>query len=207
MKKTILLVTLTTLLGASSYGREAKQDTTKSKTEALLSEPGKLLQRELFLIDKILASNYTIRVEAIIINDINASSRTGALQISTYSTVGPQLTTHVGTIDYDEIKPVIKTLEYIKTDVIDSSPEVSSKVEFLSGSGLKVGAHYDPYRKSWSVIFNPETDEPAACGSVPLDHLDEAISVFRQALEFIDERRPSTAGTKLSNSPQSPKSP
>jgi hypothetical protein len=189
MKNLFLTASVVALCLFCSCGQDAKSKSEQSKTKELLSASGKLLHQELYLVDKILASNYTVRVEAIIINDVNGGGKTGALQISTYSTVGPKLTTHRNLLDYDEIEQVINTLEHIKSNVVNTAPEISSKVEFLSKSGLKAGAYYEPdQQKLWTVFFNTEGDEPTARGSVPLDHLDEAISVFRQALQFVNDK-------------------
>jgi hypothetical protein len=184
--KNLFWITFCVLLSFSSCREASDSKSEQSETNALLSASGKVIQRELYLIDKILASNYTVRVEALILNDVNASRKTGALQISTYSTVGPKLTTHTGILDYDEIEKVIGVLEHIKANVINTTPEVSSKIEFLSKSGLKAGAYYEPLQSVWTIFFNTEGDEPTARGSVPLDHLDEAISVFREALQFVN---------------------
>jgi len=186
MKNILILIALTLSFACSPLQKQSEQGQLQSKLQKLLDEPGKALQKEVYLVDKLPANNYTIKVEAIIVNDVISKEKTSALQLSTYSTVGSALTTHTGLLDEDEIEPVIKLLEYLRDTSLKSKLDTDANIRFHSRSGINIGAYYDARLDSWLIYFNTKGEEAVARSVLRgNDKIDEAISVFQDALETV----------------------
>ncbi|MDR3245994.1 MAG: hypothetical protein LBT50_06130 [Prevotellaceae bacterium] len=184
MKKSILVISVLVLVFACAPVQKQADEAQVSKLQKLLDTPGKSLQQEVYLVDKLPATNYTIRVEAIVVNDVITNEKATAVKLSTYSTVGSALTTHTGLLDEDEIEPVIKLLEHLRDTTLKSKPDTDSNIRFHSRSGIHIGANYDARLSSWLIYFNTKGEEQTARSVLRENNkIDEAISVFRDALE------------------------
>ena len=126
MKKTLLMIAVLFLAISANAQSEKQEETSKSETVKLLQKNGVLLRKDFYDIGKVEG----VIFQNIIITDISTGEKTGALRLETsyYSSLGTD--TYIGTLDFDELEGCIKSLTYIKDNVITSLPETYTECEY-----------------------------------------------------------------------------
>lgn len=181
MKKIALL--LMTLFCLSISAQEKKQeDVSKSKTVELLQKDGVLLKKDFYDIGKISGVTF----QNIVITDISTNQKTGALRIETYyysSSLGTD--TYIGTLDYDELAGCIKSLTYIKENIITSLPDNYVECEYKTKDGVSLGAFVRTSKKEkeWNIYIQTKKYTSRSQEFMKAEKIDEIISILNQSLE------------------------
>ncbi|MCD8182781.1 MAG: hypothetical protein LUE99_06505 [Bacteroides sp.] len=140
-----VLFMLIALFCLSANAQEKKQeDASKSKTVELLKKRRCSFEKKDFYdIGKVAGATF----QNIVITDISTGTKTGALRIETYYSSSLGTDTYIGTLDYDELAGCIKSLTYIKDNIITSIPENYVECEYNTKDGVSLGTYLNITKK------------------------------------------------------------
>lgn len=180
MKKVVFI--LITLFCLSANAQEKKQEeASKSKTVELLSKDGVLLKKDFYDIGKVAGVTF----QNIVITDISTGTKTGALRIETsyYSSLGTD--TYIGTLDYDELAGCIKSMTYIKDNVITTTPANYVECEYKTKDGVSLGAYLSTTKKEsvWKIYIQTKQYTSRSQHFMKSENISEIISLLNQSLE------------------------
>lgn len=173
---------LITLFCLSANAQEKKQEeASKSKAVELLKKDGVLLKKDFYDIGKVAGVTF----QNIVITDISAGTKTGALRIETsyYSSLGTD--TYIGTLDYDELAGCIKSLTYIKDNIITTIPENYVECEYKTKDGVSLGAFLSSTKKekTWKIYIQTKSYTNRSQNFMKSDNIIEIISLLNQSMD------------------------
>lgn len=145
MKKLLFMMAVL-FLGISANAQDSKQEESKSTVVKLLKKDGVLLRKDFYDIGKVDGVTF----ENIIITDISTGEKSGALRLKTfhYSSLGTD--TYIGTLDFDELSGCIKSLTYMKNNIMTSTPENYTECEYRTKDDVCLGAYLEK-ENTWSI--------------------------------------------------------
>ena len=181
MKKVLLMVAVIFLAISANAQTSKQEETSKSETVKLLQKDGVLLRKDFYDIGKVEGVTF----QNIIITDISTGEKTGALRLETsyYSSLGTD--TYIGTLDFDELEGCIKSLTYIKDNVITSLPEIYTECEYKTKDGVSLGAFVRTTKKErkWNIYIQTRSYANRSQEFLDSDNLVEVIALLDKSLE------------------------
>lgn len=181
MKRVLLIMTVLFLV-ISVNAQTSKENESKSETVQLLQKDGILLRKDFYDIGKVEGVTF----QNIIITDLSTGEKTGALRLETYY-YSPSLgtDTYIGTLDYDELEGCIKSLTYIKDNVITSLPETYTECEYKTKDGVRLGAYVRTTKKEreWNIYIQTRSYTNRSQNFLSSEKLVEVISLLKKSLE------------------------
>lgn len=184
--KNLLLFIVLMLVCTSSFSQEKKEEE-KSKSEVVefLQKDGVLLEKNFFDIGKVSG----VKFQTIVITDLISKKKVGALRIETshYSSIGTD--TYIGTLDFDEIDACLKSLEYIKTNILPTTPTVYTECEYKTKDGVKMGVFWSEGKKeaAWSLYIQTKSYTNRSNAFISNDKLDEIMDMMKKSADNLKE--------------------
>jgi hypothetical protein len=153
MKRVIFYAFLMALGGVAAFSQEAEtkpEPEGKSNATIFLSTSGTFIKKEYHPIGTAKAFDF----EVLVLTDVLSSEKMACLKIKTIAQTPsqPLADEYADTLDADEVEECIKSLMYIKNNLMASKPQVYTECEYRSREGLKFGAFWNS-RNTWSVYF------------------------------------------------------
>lgn len=181
MKKVLLVLAVMLLAISANAQTDKQEEASKSEIVKLLQKDGVLLRKDFYDIGKV----KDVTFQNIIITDISTGEKTGALRLETsyYSSLGTD--TYIGTLDFDELEGCIKSLTYIKDNIITSLPETYTECEYKTKDGVSIGAFVRTTKKErkWNIYIRTRSYTNRSQELLEPDNLVEVIALLNQALE------------------------
>lgn len=182
MKKILFMMAVVFLAITANAQTNKQEESSKSETVQLLQKDGVLLRKDFYDIGKVGGVTF----QNIIITDMSTGEKTGALRLETYyysSSLGTD--TYIGTLDYDELEGCIKSLTYIKDNVITSLPETYTECEYKTKDGVSLGAYVRTTKKErdWRIYIQTRSYTNRSQEFLSPDKLVEVISLLNKSLE------------------------
>lgn len=172
MKNLFLLLFLLPIL---SYSQD-KEPESKSKTIEFTRKEGALIQKEFETIGK--SSGVTFK--NIYLTDLSTKQVVSALRIENSYYIGSGSTVdYVGTLDSDELDGCIKALNYIKDNLLPTSPLLYTEIEYKSRDGVSIGAYYSD--NTWKLFIQTKSYTQKSLSVIKLIDLDNIIANFKLA--------------------------
>lgn len=180
MKKVLFMLVVLFCLSANAQEKK-EEESSKSKTVELLKKDGVLLKKDFYDIGKVAGVTF----QNIVITDISTGQKTGALRIETsyYSSIGTD--TYIGTLDYDELAGCIKSLSYIKDNIITTMPENYVECEYKTKDGVSLGAYLSSTKKEkiWKIYIRTKSYTNRSQEFMKSENIIEIISLLNQSME------------------------
>ena len=187
LKKISLFLLLIPVL---SYSQESAIKS-QSKAIEFSSRAGSFLQTDEYELTKVGSAGNKIEFSVYIFNDLKSGEKQGALFLTTSSwTIDSR---RVGFIDFDEIDACIQCLEYIKSDVINNTPDHYSEALYKSRDGVIVGAYYNyfkdvvPQNRKWLLTVKVPLGETSRV-KLPLTEFDALLNAFKEGKALIESK-------------------
>lgn len=178
-KLLFMLCALFAFINANAQ-QKASENESKSVAVELLSKDGVLFKKEFHKIGAVGGVSF----ENIIITDVSTGHKTGALRLETnYYISSGNVDTYIGTLDSDEIEACLKSLKYIKSDVLPTNPTNYSEVEYKSRDGITLGAFYDDDKQTWKIWVRTKSYTNRSQKFLKADQLEMLILYFNKANE------------------------
>lgn len=181
MKKVLLMMAVILLAISVNAQTNKQEEASKSETVKLLQKDGVLLRKDFYDIGKV----EDVTFQNIIITDISTGEKTGALRLKTYYYSSLGTDTYIGTLDFDELEGCIKSLAYIKDNVITSLPETYTECEYKTKDGVSLGAYIRTTKKErdWRIYIQTRSYTNRSQEFLSSDNLVEVISLLNKSLE------------------------
>ena len=102
-----------------------------------------------------------------------------------YSSIGTD--TYIGTLDYDELAGCIKSLSYIKDNIITTIPENYIECEYNTKDGVSLGAYLNITKKEsvWKIYIQTKSYTNRSQTFMKAENISEVISLLNQSLESL----------------------
>lgn len=147
MKK-IALILLTLSISLVSFAQDKEQENkSESKTLEFMSKGGSLIKKEFYD----LGSVKGVKCQVLIITDLLSDTKMGCLRLETrYSGSSYSSSqTYIGTLDYDEIGDCLASIDYIRDNIIPSTPSTYTETTYKTRDNIEVGAYYSDKSAKW----------------------------------------------------------
>lgn len=132
--------------------RTEETKTKQSKLEEFSAQSGRLFEKKFISIGRF----RNIHIQALTITDLSTNERTSGIRFDRQGKT--ELMTAF--IDDDEVEALIKSLNYIKSTVINSAAPVDfTEYQFISRSGFQVGCFSDENRVWVGYLVLPNYDK------------------------------------------------
>ena len=181
MKRFLFMMAVLFLAFSANAQGNKQEEVSKSETVQLLQKDGVLLRKDFYDIGKVEGVTF----QNIIITDISTGEKTGALRLETsyYSSIGTD--TYIGTLDFDELEGCIKSLTYIKDNVITSLPEYYTECEYKTKDGVSLGAFIRTTKKErfWRIYIQTRSYTNRSQEFLDSEKLNEVILLLNKSLD------------------------
>ena len=181
MKKLfILLVFLCSVAVSNAQEKEAE----KSQSKAVLFEKsiGSLIRKDFYNLPKV----SDVENNVLILTDILTGTKIGCLRMET-KPFSSSNETYVGTLDFEELDAVIKSISYIKETILPTTPDVYSEIVFQSKDDVKLGTYFNEKTKKWVVFIYTKSYTSRAATFCDETELSEMIEIMKTAKSKIQE--------------------
>lgn len=169
--KMLLLLLLFTPLFAHS--QESKEPESKSKTIEFANREGSLYQKEFEEIGK----TGGLTFKNIYITDLTSQQTISALRLENSHYIGSGSSIdYVGTLDSDELEGCIKSLNYLKENLIPTKPTLYTEVEYKSRDGILIGAYCS--KGEWKLFVQTKSYTQKSLTVLKVIELDNLINNF-----------------------------
>ncbi|MEQ1645450.1 MAG: hypothetical protein ABL959_18515 [Pyrinomonadaceae bacterium] len=168
---------LLVLAGSSVFGQVAQADKPVSKIEQFSTRSGGLIEKRFIDVGSIKISRVTqgqVKIQSLIVTDLVANSVLSGVRFEyVVSEMFPsdRKTTKTAFLDADEVDGLIKSINFLKMNVFDTTKEDYTEVEYTSRAGFSAGAFFTLKEKKWS-------------GFLKLAKYDSDSSVFMDPRDF-----------------------
>jgi len=169
MKKLLILLFLLPML---AYSQE-KEPESKSKTIEFTNKEGAFYQKEFEDIGKIEGVSFkNIYITDLIENRVISALR---LENSYYIGSGSSVD-YIGTLDADELEGCIKTLDYLKENILATSPSLYTEIEYKSRDGVLIGAYTS--KGLWTLYIQTKSYTQKSLTRIKISEIDKLINNF-----------------------------
>lgn len=179
----ISLLVLTSSSFVIAQSTENKGESSSKAVEFLKSNET-LIIKEFYDLPKV----ESVECQVLIIKDVVSNRDMGCLRLETkyYSSYSKSTDSYIGTLDFEEMDACIKSLNYIKNDLLPSVPTTYTEVEYKTRDNLKLGAYYG--ENGWKAFIYTQGHTSRSAEFLNSTSIDSLISVLNEAKQMILEK-------------------
>lgn len=177
--KQFLIFILLTMFCITTFGQTDTDSKSESKTVAFRDRSGSLMKEQVYNIGKFNRISY----DAIIYTDLNENEVMGSLRVTTSDT----RYLYYGYLDSDEIDAALKTLSYIQDNVLGSTPDTETKIEYNSRDKVRIGVSAG-VSGNWTVYVYAHSYDKDTKMTFNSDDLPKMIEAIKKAQELINNK-------------------
>lgn len=183
MKKILLILALLMPMALLAQDKVADAPQSKSKTLEFLEKDGSFIQKEFYQLGKVKG----VECEILILTNLLNKQKMGCLRLKTtyYNRVGGN-DTYIGTLDADELSASVQSLQFIKDQLIPTTPSTYTEAEYKTRDGVKMGAYSS--EKGWKSYIYTKGYTTRSAEFFDASNIDTLIGYFNQAKEMIAEK-------------------
>lgn len=182
----LFIISLLVLTSSSFVIAQSTENKGESSSKAVefLKSNGTLIIKEFYDLPKV----ESVECQVLIIKDVVSNRDMGCLRLETkyYSSYSKSTDSYIGTLDFEEIDACIKSLNYIKNDLLPSVPTTYTEVEYKTRDNLKLGAYYG--ENGWKAFIYTQGHTSRSAEFLNSTSIDSLISVLNEAKQMILEK-------------------
>ncbi len=152
------------------------QEPRKSKIEEAFKRANIFLKKEFILVDNLNACKF----EVIKLTDISNGSVVSGLKISFRQKSFGSVISHIGCIDPEELPELIKSFEYIKSNVLNTRPETYTEYNYSSSGSLLAGCYWSNI-DGWKIFIKLKEYESNSNFYFKKSEVDQLIGILNKA--------------------------
>jgi hypothetical protein len=187
MKSKFSLVVLVALLlaGPTSYAQQKEEEST-STTLQFMKTSGSFFVKEFYDLSTIKG----VECKVLIITDVVLNKKIGCMRLETSyrSSYNSSPDTYVGTLDYDELDACIRSLRYLKDNIISAEKEVYTEAEYKSRDKVTIGAYFDQDKNTWTAYVQTKSYTSRSMKFFDSDNLQALATEMEKAKTMIKEK-------------------
>lgn len=127
----------------------------------------------------------SVECNVLILTNVLTNEKTGCLRLTTYNETSYSNESHIGFIDYEELADCIKSLYYIKNDLLPSYPNVYTEVEYKTSDDVKIGAYF--HNGIWVAYVYTKGYNSDSAKYLNSEDIDDFIDILEQAYQLIED--------------------
>ncbi len=163
--KFIICFALVSYLGIAQSSGETKLESNLSKFSA---RSGQLLSKEY----KTVGVVKEITIQIVTLTDLSKKDSIKAVRFEMFVSGKYTSDTKIGTVDSDELKEMIESLDFMLNKTMLTNPKAYTEVIYSTRAGFQVGCYYSMSDKAWK-------------GYIKLEKFDSRSSEFLSRAELI----------------------
>lgn len=187
MKAKPIILAIAALFIASTVSfAQQKEEESASTTLQFMKSSGSFLVKEFY--DLAVIKGVTCKV--LIITDVVSNKRIGCMRLETEypSSYGSSPDTYIGTLDADELDACIRSLKYLKDNILSKDAETYTEAQYTSRDKVEIGAFFNETRKKWSAYVQTKSYTPRSMAFFEAEHLDALAVEMQKAKDMILEK-------------------
>lgn len=185
MKKILLILVFVLISTGVNFAQEkTNNNKSESKTLEFMAKGSSLIKKEFYD----LGSVKGVKCQVLIVTNLLQNSKIGCLRLETTYTGYYTSDTYIGTLDYDEIDDCITSINFIKENILISSPEVYTETEYSTRDNIEIGAFYNFNKASWSAYVYTQNYTSRSAEFFDSSSLSTLVNVMIKAKEMISEK-------------------
>lgn len=179
MKRILFILTVLLTCTGSISAQSIDEKKSDSKTIAFRDRSGSLMKEEIFNVGKFNRVNYDV----MIYTDLIKNEKVGSLRVTT----SDSRYLYYGYLDSDEIDATLKTLSYIKDNVLSTVPSTDTKIEYNSRDKVRIGVSAEANGK-WVVYIYAHSYDKDTRTTFSSNDLAKMIDAITQAQTMITNK-------------------
>lgn len=179
MKKALLVIAVVLITFVS-----VAQEKSESKTLEFMSEGSSLIKKEFYD----LGSVKGVKCQVLIVTNLLQNTKLGCLRLETTYPSYSSSDTYIGTLDYDEIDDCIKSIDYIKNNILTSIPDIYTETQYSTRDNIQVGAYYSEKKASWTAYVYTKAYTSRSAAFFDSTSLAALVAVMTKAKIMIEEK-------------------
>ena len=96
--------------------------------------------------------------------------------------------TYIGTLDADELDACIRSLKYLKDNILSKDAETYTEAQYTSRDKVEIGAFFNETRKKWSAYVQTKSYTSRSMAFFEADNLDALAAEMQKAKDMILEK-------------------
>lgn len=186
-KKIFSLAVLAFLVVSPVFAQQKKEDeASTSKTIEFMDKDGSLIVKEFYD----LATIKGVKCQVLIVKDVVVGKKIGCMRLETthYTSYTSSPDTYIGTLDSDELDACIKSLSYLKENLLSQSSETYTEASYKSRDKVEIGAYYSADKKKWTAYVQTKSYTNRSMQFFDADNLDALAQEMEKAKAMIAEK-------------------
>lgn len=176
------IVFLSTFLFFFSIGCHAQSEIaikSDSKITAFRDQYGSLMKEETYNLGEI----NRIKYDVIVYTDLIKNEKVAGLQVTT----SDSRYSYFGYLDSDEIDAAVQTLNYIRDNILGTTPSVPTKIEYNTRDKVRIGISAEANGNWVAYVFAHSYDKNTKTTFVSYD-IPKMIEVMTRAQSIISDK-------------------
>lgn len=187
MKTKALILAITALFIASTTSfAQQKEEESASTTLQFMKSSGSFLVKEFY--DLAVIKGVTCKV--LIITDVVSNKKIGCMRLETEyrSSYSSSPDTYVGTLDADELDAGIRSLTYLKDNILSKDAETYTEAQYTSRDKVEIGAYFNESKKKWTAYVQTKSYTSRSMEFFEAANLDALAAEMQKAKDVILEK-------------------
>lgn len=179
-------ILLTTAVIISCFIVNAQE---KSEVKALefSSRSGALIKKEFYEIGEL--NKGDIKFDVLMFHDVIDGKSEGLLRVTTsrYTSIGER--EFSGSLNYDELDGCIQSMQYIKNNIINTTPETYTEYIYRTVDGVKIGAYWSKGKNEskWVVFIQSKTVSDDSMRTISVSDIDIVVDLLKNSKSKMEQ--------------------
>jgi len=175
MNKLVPVIVL--LAGLHAYAQlPVSIETPQSKIAQFAQRTGTLINRQVTDIGVVRG----LKVQVIVVSDMIAGGKASGVKIEPVAAETNPANRPTALLDPDEVDALIKSIEFLKSDIFNTYPDVYVDAFYTANDGFSIGAYFSEKQWRGSVRLNKYESAPPVYFRAP-DDFNVLLDLLRQA--------------------------
>lgn len=148
-----------------------------SKAEIFANKPGRLIEKQYIEINNVEG----IDVRTVKLHDLLSDSSMCAIRFELQSDNQMINAVRLGLVDYDEVDNLIRSIEYLKSNVFKIARESYTEISITTRAHFTIGCFFLPEKKLWSTYIQLDKLDSKSTINIEFDEFDYLLGVLKAA--------------------------
>lgn len=184
--KSILLAIAAIFMACATSFAQQKEEESASTTLQFMKTSGSFMVKEFYD----LATIKGVACKVLIITDVVSNKKIGCMRLETTyrSSYNSSPDTYVGTLDADELDACIRSLSYLKDNILSKDAETYTEAQCTSRDKVEIGAYFNESKKKWTAYVQTKSYTTRSMEFFEADNLEALAAEMEKAKAMILEK-------------------
>lgn len=167
---------------------QEKEEKSNSKTLEFMAKDGIVLKKEFYNLPDVGSSYNKTQNQVLIVTDLKSNEKRGCLRIITNYPSSSGNTEYIGTLDPDELDAAIVSMEKILAEIIPTTPETYTEVDYKTRDGIEIGTFWKEKKNEWTIYVKTKSYTSRSMSTFKAEELELLIINLKDAKQMINEK-------------------